>query len=73
MNDDLKPGPLATSITPQRAFMMAELIALRLRDKSMSEAARLTADAIAEQIHALAGSWETAEQYALQPDDGDDS
>ncbi len=58
MNDDLKPGLCANGITPQRAFMLAELVAIRIRDRAISEASKLAADVIATQIHDLAKSWE---------------
>jgi len=61
VNDDLKPGVLMTSITPQRAFMLAELVALRLRDSSVSEGSKLAADVIATEIQDLAKSWDVVE------------
>lgn len=57
MNDDLKPGALVDSITPQRAFEMAEIVALRFSERCASEASKLVADAISLEISELARAW----------------
>lgn len=58
MNDDLKPGPrLGLFIDGSRAFLVAELIALRVRDASVSEGSRLAADLIAKEIRDVADAW----------------
>ncbi len=64
MNNDLRRGRHMTSITPQRAFMLAELIALRFRDSSVSESSKAAADVIATEIHDLAKSWEAFDAIA---------
>jgi hypothetical protein len=63
MNEDLKPGarlPL-DSITPSRAFLLAQMVALRLRDRLANETdderGRDAADAIAKQISELEAAW----------------
>lgn len=58
-NDDMKPGgnlPAGT-MNYRRAFMLSELIALRVRDRSGSADSRVAADAIAAEIRDVAASW----------------
>lgn len=65
MNDDLKPGALSkrdgrplTGIDVQQAFILAELVALRVRDQSVSEGSKLAAGVIAAEIRDLAAAWQ---------------
>jgi hypothetical protein len=75
MNDDLKPGGSSVrqlgggelrTIDAPRAFLLAELIALRFRDTAHSVAGKLAADVIATQIHDIAKSWSVVTQAEPQ-------
>lgn len=50
------------SMNAHRAFMLSELVALRLRDSSVSEASKLAADVIATEIHDLAKAWQVVDE-----------
>lgn len=71
MNDDMKPGGSGVSLgddrrlrhaAAQAAFTLAEVVALRVRDNTISGYSRLTAAAIATQIRDLAQAWARADK-----------
>lgn len=71
MNDDLKPGGsgiilrdngVLRTAGAQAAFMLAVLVAFRVRDRSSSQYSKLAAQVIADDIHDLAQSWAQADK-----------